>query len=59
MAAASRNGVFYEPAWASTLLPKGVKMPIRTFAGEVPDSYQQQSHGFSAIFNGIDSMVCM
>lgn len=50
----------YEPYWGpvvnSTLLPKEF-LPIKTFAGLVPDAYQQQSTGFSAIFNGVDSMI--
>lgn len=57
MVASSKYPVFMKPAFGSTILPKHPE-PIVTFAGEVPDKYQQQSTGFSGIFNGVDTMVC-
>lgn len=56
MVASRKYGIFYEPVFGSTLLSK--QLPVTTFAGEVPDNFQQQAHGFAAIFNGINSMVC-
>lgn len=57
MVAAAKYAPYYEPVVQSTLLPKTI-MPIKTFAGVVPDAYQQQAYGFAGIFNGVDSMIC-
>jgi hypothetical protein len=57
MVAAANFPIEYGPIFGSTILPK-VKNPVRTFAGLVPDQYQQQAYGFAGIFNGVDSMVC-
>lgn len=57
MVAAAKYAPYYEPVIQSTLLPKTV-LPIKTFAGVVPDAYQQQAYGFAGIFNGVDSMIC-
>lgn len=57
MVASRKYGIFYEPVFGSTLLKKPAA-PVTTFAGEVPNQFQQQAHGFAAIFNGINSMVC-
>ncbi|KAJ3498815.1 hypothetical protein NLG97_g825 [Lecanicillium saksenae] len=56
MVAAAKFDIYYPPIFGSTILPKE-KLPIKTFVGLVPDSYQQQAHGFAGIFNGVDNMV--
>lgn len=55
MVASSKFGVDYTYIFNSTLLKD--KLPVKTFAGPPPDMYQQQSTGFSAQFNAVDSMV--
>ncbi|KAM3453170.1 hypothetical protein MY3296_003933 [Beauveria thailandica] len=56
MVAAAKYDVYYPPVFGSTILPKE-KLPVKKFAGLVPDAYQQQAHGFAGIFNGVDNMV--
>ncbi|OAA57266.1 Transmembrane amino acid transporter family protein [Cordyceps fumosorosea ARSEF 2679] len=56
MVAAAKYEPFFPPIFGSTILPKE-KLPVKTFAGLVPDAYQQQAHGFAGIFNGVDNMV--
>jgi hypothetical protein len=58
MVASAKFPIDYSPVFASTILPK-VVLPVKTFAGLVPNAYQEQSRGFSAIFNGVNLMVCM
>lgn len=59
MVASAKFPIDYSPVFASTILPKPPNaLPVTTFAGLVPDAFQQQSHGFSAIFNGVNLMVC-
>ncbi|KAJ5833190.1 Transmembrane amino acid transporter family protein [Penicillium riverlandense] len=55
MVASSKFGVDYTYIFNSTRLKD--KLPVMTFAGPPPDMYQQQSTGFSAQFNAVDSMV--
>jgi hypothetical protein len=59
MVAANKYPIDYNPVFGSTVLPK-VPLPVKTFAGPVPNAYQQQtsSSAFAAIFNGINQMVC-
>lgn len=57
MVAAAKYPINYDPIFGSTILPKQ-KNPVKTFAGLVPDAYQEQATGFAGIFNGVDSMVC-
>ncbi|KAJ6784059.1 hypothetical protein PWT90_00346 [Aphanocladium album] len=56
MVAVAKYEIYYPPIFGSTILPKE-KLPVKTFAGLVPDNYQQQAHGFAGIFNGVDNMV--
>ncbi|TQV91887.1 hypothetical protein V2A60_006012 [Cordyceps javanica] len=56
MVAVAKYDIYYPPIFGSTILPKQ-KNPVKTFAGLVPDAYQQQARGFAGIFNGVDNMV--
>lgn len=56
MVAAAKYPIFYDPIFGDTLLPKE-ELPVKKFAGLVPDDYQQQARGFAGVFNGVDSMV--
>lgn len=55
MVASSKFGVDYSYIFNSTRIKD--KLPVKTFAGPPPNMYQQQSTGFSAQFNAVDSMV--
>jgi hypothetical protein len=47
----------YYPAITKSTLIKTIE-PIKVFAGIPPDQYQQQSPGFAATFNAVNTMVC-
>lgn len=57
MVASAKYPIDYNPVFGSTILPKKI-LPVKTFVGLVPNAYQEQSTGFSAIFNGVNLMVC-
>jgi hypothetical protein len=57
MVASAHFGIDYQVITSSTLI-KTIE-PVVTFAGVVPDQYQQQAPGFAGQFNAVNLMVCM
>lgn len=56
MVAAAAFKPYYPAVVKSTLIKE--RLPVHTFAGLVPDQFQQQATGFAGVFNGVNQMVC-